>query len=251
MNNNIIVFTDTVGLPEEFQPKPASKVIPEWYKNMDSYLNDKKEPNGNAQTNATIKRCMPVFDAIISGYIIQTPVDIWVKQNQHPPKEIRLTDSFDEISSKTQPFYEWSNLDMISFHPIEQAPTHPNNNGHSESYPKLMNPWSIKTPPGYSCLFVQPFHRESPFTIFPGIVDTDTYDAPVQFPFVLNKPSDFSGLIPAGTPMAQVIPFKRESWQMQAGNQDNITSQAKTTMRLKSKFFDSYKNQFRQSKEYR
>ena len=52
-------------------------------------------------------------------------------------------------------------------------------------------------------------HRESVFTIMDGIVDTDSYNALVNFPFFLNDWS-YEGLIPAGTPMAQVIPFKRE-----------------------------------------
>ena len=250
MNNNKIIITDTFGFPEEVQPSTASKVIPEWYKNLDSYLTGKKEPNGEGQTNGTIKKCMPVFDSISLGYMLYTPVDVWVKQNKQPPKEIKLTDVIDESQLETQPFYEWPSFEMITFHPIEQAPTHPNRNGHNESYPKWMNPWSIKTPDGYSCLFVSPFHRDLPFTILPGVVDTDKYDAPVNFPFVLNSPTTFSGLIPAGTPMAQVIPFRRDSWELKEGEQEDIVRQSKTMTKLRTRFFDSYKNQFRQSKEY-
>jgi hypothetical protein len=93
-------------------------------------------------------------------------------------------------------------------------------------------------------------HRESIFTILPGIVDTDQYNAPVNFPFVLNDVT-YEGLIPAGTPMAQVIPFKRESWEMSLGTQEDLENQNKTTIRLRTRFFDSYKSQFRQPKEYK
>jgi hypothetical protein len=93
-------------------------------------------------------------------------------------------------------------------------------------------------------------HRESPFTILDGIVDTDSYNAPVNFPFVLND-WGFEGLIPAGTPMAQVIPFKRESWQMEIGSQEEFEAQQKTTIHLRTSFFDSYKNKFRSPKEYK
>jgi len=234
-----ITFTNTMGIPDEYSPKPASKYVPDWYKDLGSYIGGDKKPDGNGGTTGTIKRCMPVFDSINSGYIIPTPCDVWVKQ-------VPLEDKPEE----TQPFYEWANFSVIQFHPIEQAPNHPNNPGHKISYPKWINSWAIKTPPGYSVAFVQPWHRPSDFTILPGIVDTDTYNAPVNFPFVLND-IKFEGLIPAGTPMAQVIPFKRDSWEMEIGGTEELINQNKVTTLLRTRFFDSYKSQFRQPKEYR
>jgi hypothetical protein len=234
-----ITFINTLGIPEEFSPKPSSKHIPDWYKDLDSYMDKDKKPNGSGVTSATIKRCMPVFDSINSGYIIPTPCDIWITQKP-----------LEENSNKTQPFYEWPGLTAIEFHPIIQAPNHPSNKGHEISYPKWTNPWGIKTPPGYSVMFVQPWHRESVFTILPGVVDTDKYSAPVNFPFVLND-IKFEGLIPAGTPMAQVIPFKRDSWKMETDNKKEVENQKMVTNLLKTRIFDSYKTYFRQNKEYR
>ena len=171
-----IIFTNTFDA-ELDNPKPASKFIPDWYKDVESYMGGIKKPTGQGTTTGTIKRCMPVFDAINAGYIITLPADVYISQKDG------------------QPYYEWSSLGLVQFHPVEQAPNHPNRNGHNAAYPKWMNPWSIKTPKGYSVLFTQPFHRESPFSILPGVVDTDTYTAPVNFPFVLNDIT-FEGLIP-------------------------------------------------------
>lgn len=231
-----IIFTNTGNVPSEFEPKPASKFIPDWYKNLESYINGAKKPTGQGTSAATAKRCMPVFDAITGGYIIVSAADVYVSQKET------------EDGSK-QPYFEWSNYGLIQFHPIEQMPEHPNRNGHM-AYPKWINPWAIKTPKGYSVLFTQPMHRESVFTILPGIVDTDTYTAPVNFPFVLND-INFEGLIPAGTPIAQVIPIKRDEWQMSLGSQDEFEEQQRVTNRLLSKFFDRYKSMFRQPKEYK
>ena len=194
-------------------------------------MNGKKVPTGNGTSAATAKRCMPIFDAISAGYIIVSPADVYISQRDG------------------QPYYEWASFALISFHPKEQAPEHPFRNGLNE-YPKWMNYWSIQTPKGYSTLFVQPFHRESVFTILPGVVDTDTYTAPVNFPFVFNDPK-FEGLIPAGTPLAQVIPFKRESWEMKFGAQKEFIEQAKIHNKLQTQFFDRYKNMFRSIKEYK
>jgi hypothetical protein len=224
-----IIFTDISGTNLE-QPKPASRLIPEWYKKIDSYIGGDKKPNGKGITTATIKRCMPVFDAIIAGYIIESPADVWVS----------LRDGIQ--------YFEWASHSLIEFHPIVQAPNHPQGNSHA--YAKWNNPWAITTPKGYSTLFVQPFHRESLFTILPGIVDTDQYTPPVNFPFTINDPA-FEGLIPQGTPIVQVIPFKRDSWTMELGNKKDLEAQDKVTKKLQSKFFDRYKSMFWQKKEYK
>lgn len=224
-----IVFRPNSVIQPEYYPQPASKFLPDWYKDMDSYIGGKKKPSGKGTTLGTIKKCMPVFDAITAGYIITLPADVFVRKNDDGP------------------YYEWSSLGLIDFHPVDQAPLHPSGNGHM--YPKWMNPWAISTPKGYSTLFIQPLHRSSIFTILPGIVDTDTYTAPVNFPFVLND-VNFEGLIPAGTPIAQLIPIKRDNWQ--ALNQDfNPNWLDKATVRLKTKMFDSYKTMFWSKKEYK
>lgn len=224
----VITFTDTRGVSKEHYPIPASKMVPEWYKNTESYIGGKKIPNGKGVTLGTIKKCMPVFDAITGGYLILLPADIYVSQKEGIP------------------YYEWSGFDLISSHPIEQAPKHPLENGFG--YPKFMNPWSIKTAPGYSTLFTQPLHRTASFTILTGIVDTDIYHAPVNFPFVLND-AKFEGFIPSGTPIAQVIPIKRDVWQMKIG--DKSVDVEGINRRLESKFFDRYKNMFWYKKEYK
>jgi hypothetical protein len=226
-----IIFTDVWGIPEEFDIRPASTYIPEWYKKMESYIGGAKKPTANGGSPATLKKCVPVFDAITAGYIIVSPADVYVTQ------------------VNGEPTFQWSNFGLIEFHPLEQAPEHPHRKG-IPAYPKWLNPWAIKTPKGYSTLFVQPFHRESVFTILPGIVDTDTYFTSVNFPFVLNDPK-FEGLIPAGTPIAQVIPFKRESWKLKKGNEKDFIAQSKNKTELSSTFFNRYKLNFWHKKEYK
>lgn len=239
-----ITFTDISGIvSEEFYPTPASKSIPDWYKNLSSYVGGRKVPNGSGETTGTIKRCMPVFDALTAGYIIYTPTDIFVNGKD-------LIVDKDTGETEILPRYEWpnSNWQAASFHDVKQAPTHPLHNGFP--YPKLINPWAVFTPKGYSCFFMQPTHRQSVFTILPGVVDTDEYRAPVNFPFVINDPA-FEGLIPAGSPMAQVIPFKRDDWFMKIGSEKDSQEAGKSFSKLKAVIFDSYKTRFRQEKIYK
>ena len=225
-----IIFTNILGL-DLFPPKPALKEIPSWYKNTPEYFeNQGRKIIDPYKTAHTIKKCIPIFDAMTSGYILYTQVEVQVTQENGLPT------------------YTWPSQNAISFHEIKQAHLHPVENG--APYAKWVNPYGITTPTGYSVLFTQPFHRKSIFTILPGIVDTDTYKSPVSFPFVLND-AKWEGIIPAGTPMAQVIPFKRESWSHILGSDKEIKEQNLINAKLHSLFFNSYKLQFWSKKEYR
>lgn len=227
-----IIFTELFSVSKEYFPVPASKNLPEWYKKTDSYIGSKSFKPFDGNGNQTIKKCMPVFDALLSGYIIKTYVDVYVT----------LTE--DNVS-----YFNWPMYNPISFHPIDQAPLHPGMN--TRPFPKWNNPWSIKTPPGYSCLFIDPMHNPNGiFTIMAGVVDTDSYINPVNFPFTLNSPN-FEGIIPAGTPICQVIPFKRDSFNMKIGGEKNIKDINRLNNTFRNKWLNNYKLKFWTKKEYK
>ena len=218
-----ITFTNILQDELIVKPIPSQQVMPEWYKKIDSYRdNNKKGLSNNTFTNATIKKCMPVFDAISAGYLILLPADVWVT----------LEDGFQKFT--------WANYNLIQFHGEDQVTGHPNSN--NQHLPKWINPWAITTPKGYSTMFVQPFHRESVFTILPGVVDTDTFNHPVNFPFVMND-TKWEGLISQGTPIAQVIPFKRDNWKFALGTEEDVEKSNKDYRILQNRFFDRYKNE--------
>lgn len=220
---------DNFGIDHQYSPAPASKFLPEWYKQTPEYVNGEKNvERGNI--SHTIKKCIPVFDSLTAGYIIPTYVDVFISEEEGAP------------------YYQWPQFNAISFHPIIQAEKHPSQNG--VPYPKWINPWSIQTPPGYSTLFVPPLNNPNKyFTIIPGIVDTDQYSLPINFPFVLNDVS-YRGMIPAGTPMVQAIPFKRDGWTHSIGYSD-AEETSKKNIKLRSVWFNSYKKQFWSRKEWR
>ena len=229
-----ITFTDITpgqSILKDYYPVPASKNIPEWYKKSSSYIDNKKEVV-NGQNQSTVKRCVPVFDAMTMGYIIPTYVDVYVNKVNN------------------QQFFNWPSLEPINFHSAKQIDNHPFYN-EDGNVPKWINPWSIKTPPGYSSIIIPPMHNPNKFfTILEGVVDTDSYGVPINFPFFMNDP-DFEGLIPAGTPMAQIIPFRREEWKMKIGGESNVNNSNNDIIRLKSKWFDSYRKYFWSRKSFK
>ncbi len=78
---------------------------------------------------------------------------------------------------------------------------------------KFNNFWTIEAPPGYSVLITHPVNRgDLPFTTLTGLVDCDTFhDTPVNFPAHWHDTA-FNGVLAKGTPVAQCLPVKRESW---------------------------------------
>ena len=138
---------------------------------------------------------------------------------------------------------------MVSFHQNDQFSEYPKFKD-LPSLPKFSNPWIIETPKGYSCFIISPVHRELPFEILPAVVDTDSYGGTVDFPFYLKDPN-WEGLIPSGTPIAQVIPFKREDWKMSVIFKKNITEKIlKFEFLINLHFFNRYKKLFCKKKNF-
>lgn len=164
-------------------PTPSSRFVPAWYRKMKG-VTDKIE---------TVKKCIPVLDALTAGYMISLPADV----------------SWD---SETKEFGSQSRVSLVSGHIPTQTEDVALPPEFDPKPHKWINSWFIKTPPGYSTLFIHPLNRmDLPFYSFTGIVDTDKHPLVINFPFVLRK--DFSGIIPEGTPLIQAIPFKRDNWE--------------------------------------
>jgi hypothetical protein len=221
-----ITFINVLGYHNSSIPVPAEKCLPEWYKQTPRRHNNDK----SSSEAMTLKRCMPFFDVMTAGYILKTPCDIYVKFIDGEPK---LSPAM---------------ANVLSAHDMKQGHLHPKRNGYS--YPKFLNSWGIKTPKGYSCLLINPAHNPNPwFEILEGLVDTDTYNIPIHFPFILKNPTA-EYLIPEGTPMVQIIPFKRDEWKFTIGNDQDRKLVAEQDRELSKYAWDRYKRLFRAMKEW-
>ena len=236
MKKRIIEFTPSSSEIEGVfdQPLPAAKFLPEWYKSQTGYVSGKKEILEDGSYNHTVKQCMPAFDAMAAGYIIPLPQDLEVVDDEDKYSIRWPSDAFKQISSHS--------LEQISEFPLDSKTW-------EVTAWKFHNPWIIKTPPGYSCLFLSPlWHEDLPFKCFPGVVDTDTYNTqPVNFPFLLR--SGFRGKIEMGTPMIQVIPFRREAWKSKT--EEESTFDPRQWEKSKRRFGHRYKKDYRQRKDYK
>lgn len=171
-------------------PSPAATMVPEWFKNIEPVRNN----------DITIKKCVPVLDGFTAGYMFKTSVDIF-------------------YDDKTTKFIHNGVEEVVSSHAEFQIEGMEMTD-HLTQYPyKWVNKFFVQTPKGYSTLFIHPINRfDLPFQSISAIVDTDDFPLSVQFPFFMKK--GFTGMIPAGTPIIQAIPFKRDDWEIDFPKQD-------------------------------
>jgi hypothetical protein len=213
------------------RPTPASKNLPQWYKDLPAYTSGNKF-NLDPFPNVTVKKCFPILDVLTSGYIMPLWSDVQVqsKMDTHQLKWITEETVFDI----------WSPTQVSSFEIPDSL---------GKNVFKYVHGWSIKTPPGYSCLITHPFGYQSlPFRAVSGIVDTDTLETEINTPIIFQK--GFDGIIEKGTPMFQIIPFKRENWESEfslMGEEEHLLNKEK----LFTKIVSSYGRNLRHLKTYK
>jgi len=214
-NIEFSIHPDLKGI-KEIEPIPSKINIPEWYKKIP--LN-----SSNNLRDRTIKACIPVLDAITAGYLLRLPQDMVIQQKlEKDEKGNDKTCLSFGLEGNQYIYARGLNLNgHAEAHHVEQVGgfnSFYSNKTQNQGVPKILNPWFIKTPPGYSCLFIPPMHRETNdiIQILPGIVDTDLFPQQVNFPFHFNgdKNQNLNIILKMGTPYVQVIPFKRENWKM-------------------------------------
>jgi hypothetical protein len=183
------------------RPGPIGKTIPEWYRQADRYAKnpatgDYWEMPDVGGKIPTWKACPAVYDIMGSGYTYKTPCDIEFFEDGAGSIQARVLDSG---------------------HPnflLEREPLHqfvfPQ--GYHAKHFAWWADWVVELPKGYSALYTHPLNRfELPFITTSGIVDNDNGHLVGTMPFFFLK--GVTGILPAGTPYAQIIPFLREHWE--------------------------------------
>lgn len=180
-------------------PQPAKKVLPRWFKSIPGYANN-GATDMFGQPAMTAKKCLPMIDAMSIGFIIPLMGDQGIRSNDN------CTEIIIGPTSKEFPkIVERHDISQVGYDPL------------FKSNPiKFINPWVIKTAPGWSTLFVPCInHLEQRFTLLSGMVDTDRYPKQVNFPGTWDAPN-FDDVLLAGTPLMTAIPLRRADIVTQA-----------------------------------
>lgn len=202
LKNKITFISNRYHLTEESDscPRPTIKTIPRWYKDADIFAINPQtgKPWINPQDGGKVptwKSCPAIFDVMSTGYVLRTPCDI------------EFYNSENRIMAKV---LDKNSEDFL--HIREPLPQFIPPMGYDENHFAWWIDWGISVPEGYSVLYTHPMNRfDLPFFSTSGIVDNDKVNLSGTLPFFVFK--GWTGILPSGTPYAQLIPFKRENWE--------------------------------------
>ena len=211
---------------------PSKKHIPVWYKKISKWKNNKMfTEDGGLQT--TLRHCMPFLETMTLGYMVTLPYDLYVQDKDGFPYL-----GWKKIENEKQPSWrkETANINLVptGHYPVEYI-------------------WnfctSFSVPKGCSLLITHPLNRHDlPFTTLSGVIDGSfVTQSHGSYPFYLKK--GFEGLIPQGTPIAQLIPFSQENWESK--KIDGLVKKGEINRISSDQIFENwYKKKFWQKKEY-
>ena len=184
-----------------FKPVLAKKLLPDWWKKM------KVNQIVRGKVTQTIRACPAMHDWTKSGWYITTNRDIQVLVGSD--RESVGVNKFitkDENGTYNSPSHPADQFDNAFEYLAEGE--------HVKDAFKMRNGWNIKTPEGYSCFYLDPFlHQNKFFSTWHGVIDTDKFNTNYDNSQIIFYPKvDHSFVIKKGTPIVQIIPFKREEW---------------------------------------
>ena len=209
------------------EPELSIKSLPEWYR---------KHPRYDESGAPLWRNCVPLFDAMTSGYVLLTPEDVTFEQgDKRINARIDIGSPFIGFVSERDP--------MDTF----KAPL-----GYDNNHYAWLPRWGFKLEPGYSALYTTPLNRfDLPFINASGIIDNDKMSTPGNMPFFMRE--GWTGVIPKGTPYAQIIPFKREEWELKTQRSDTLDArrQKKLGDRFRSVKSDYYRDKLWERKKYK
>jgi hypothetical protein len=201
-------------------PEPASKYIPQWYRNLDKYYTDDNQTTNERPgiQQQTVKGCMPFLEALTLGWILPNVAEVHTKY----------------IDPQVQFYTHWDDEYIIPHSKIQL-------DGYDfdehETIIKFKTPWYIKAPKNTRMLITDPFNRKRTFLhSFSGVrhVDRFLYNIFVLARYDVSPNHD--RIIPDGYPLAQMVFFNNDgvinNATVRPMTSEEITDSKKTKNRM-------------------
>lgn len=234
MNNLKIIYTGEYSFNVFDHPVSAKHFLPDWFKNLSEYEDGANQIKLiNRVPNYSAKKCVPMLDAMLSGYIVPLPVDVVIEQTE-----------------RFGPTISWkTGTEVFEIHGGSSAHTITTPPGYYPKVFKLNANFRIETPKGTSILVNQPFgHYDLPFYALPAVIDTDYNIINLNFPVWIKN--DYNGVVSKGTPVVQITPFQRSNWQLETIWETEKDYYIREEKGFASNIINNYLRNIRQKKVY-
>ena len=266
-----------------FEPVPAKKIKPEWYKKLPTFV---KDVNGDRLD--TIKKCPAMHDWLSMGYLIRNRHTILVVMGKNNDEPISMSFALKDMSTeklsyikrltkekKLEEVLNYIKINKLALQELTDLLSRPG--GHparqvtgmsrdDKMQIKFKMDFLIETPKGTSCYYLDPFLFDNPYlTTWQGIIDTDTFNQLTTNNHLIFYPKvDESFIIPKGTPLVQIVPFVRYPWKSKITylTKEEVTEKFETAIKgdlkemnqrehIKNKVYEPfYAKKFKTRKEY-
>ena len=194
---------------EDCLPKPTSRYVPDWWKNMQI---DESIQSAYKLTTGNIKHCPSFSDLFSSGYIVPMWMDVYLGYDRNTNKWGIQSNRLTNVS-----YHDGATTDLKGYKFLGKD---------SPVFFKAYSPWSIITQPGISVLILPLFFHNNPdFSVVPGVVDTDfTHHISPDIAYHSDENEIF---IKRGTPLFQVIPLRKEKMKIDVKEIEDLSSTTK------------------------
>ena len=213
---------------EDMPPVVGNQVMPEWFVSTDPHFRRHTQfqvfpPELKLRENSTVRACPGIVDFMAGGYVLR----LWSDYAITFDEEVNVE------RGTVRPVWRWQSPQQeltLSNHDPGQHEKLPN-----PGFPviiKFESPWFCRTPPGYSIRMLPMFyHFEQLWDVLPGVIHADTFhDTHLNVRFHIRKGTL---VLPAGTPLCQLVPFKRTRYALEVGVGDEASMQAVRSIRRK------------------
>jgi len=195
---HFVSVIDGLSSIEECVPKKSIDYMPDWWHKTPIRRSSARLLEVDA---GNIKNCPGIKDYFAEGYILPMWTDLILYYDSDVDEwGYRVSDEKFKVSTHNGSQY----LDYVP---------HKTMGENSYFIFKLASPWKLFTPKGYSSYQLPAFyHFNKDFSAAPGVRDTDMYhQLNLQILIHSDKKEIF---IPRGTPLAQIVPFKRNKMDL-------------------------------------
>jgi hypothetical protein len=191
-----ILFTPTDNRLMESAPFANNLTnLPDWFRTI-------------SKQGAALRRCAGTVDLLAAGVTLPMWTNYRFRPDGNGAWETGADDFYPSAVTGGQPT-SIGQASGFNYHSTGECPMTSVRKMETGQYPKLINPWRMETAPGWSTLLIPCYWEPSEdYTVVPAIVHTDYYHS---MNVVLNLTGDRAFGIKYNTPIAQLIPFKRDS----------------------------------------